>query len=114
MAHFSLGGNFLQSCLITFSLFILKLPNEGTNELSKGHFSRSEGLNKVNFGCFTTSCQFSQKLSNNFFLFLVYNFLGMILINCQEMDFIELFKRSFSMPERSGLAHFTIIIYIIQ
>ena len=34
----------------------------------------------------------------------------MILINCQEMDFIELFKRSFSMSERSGLALFPIII----
>ena len=33
----------------------------------------------------------------------------MILINCQEMDFIELFKRSFSRSERSGLAHFLII-----
>ena len=36
----------------------------------------------------------------------------MILINCQEMDFIELFKRSFSRSERSGLAHFLIIIDI--
>ena len=38
----------------------------------------------------------------------------MILINCQEMDFIELFKRSFSRSERSGLAYFPIIIDIIQ
>ena len=48
------------------------------------------------------------------YLFLVYNFLGMKLINCQEMDFIELFKKSCSMSERSGLAHFPIIIDIIQ
>ena len=31
----------------------------------------------------------------------------MILINFQEMDFIELFERS----ERSGLVHFTIILF---
>ena len=41
-------------------------------------------------------------------------FLGMILIDCQEMDFIELFKRSFLGSERSGLAHFPLIIDIIQ
>ena len=56
----------------------------------------------------------SQRHSENFSLFLVYSFLGMILINCQEMDFIELFKRSFSRSERSGLAHFPIMIDIIQ
>ena len=49
-----------------------------------------------------------------FLYFCVHSFLGMILINCQEMDFIELFKRSFSRSERSGLAHFPIIIDIIQ
>ena len=32
----------------------------------------------------------------NFSLFFVHSFLGMILINCQEMDFIELFKRIFA------------------
>ena len=57
--------------------------------------------------------KFSQKLSDNFSLFRVYSFLGMILINCQEMDFIELFKRSFSRSERSGVAHFPIIIDIL-
>ena len=31
---------------------------------------------------------------------MIYSFFGMILINCQEMDFIELFKRSFSRSER--------------
>ena len=96
---------------------------------SKGHFKRSErsnlapfftwrqffqglkGPKKVKFGCFVTFCQFSQKRSDNV---SVYSFLGMILINCQEMDFIELFKRSLSRSERSGLAHFPIIIDIIQ
>ena len=49
------------------------------------------------------------------FLIFVYSFLGMILINCQEMDFIELFKGSFSRSEKSALAHFfPIIIDIIQ
>ena len=62
----------------------------------------------------TPFCQFSQKGSDHFSLFLAYSFLGLILINCQEMDFIELFKRSFSRSKRSGLAHFPIIIDIIQ
>ena len=35
-----------------------------------------------------------------FILFLVYSFLGMLFINCQEMDLIELFKRSFSRSQR--------------
>ena len=73
-----------------------------------------KGPKRVKFGCFDTFYQFSQKHSDNFSLFLVYSFLGMILINCQEMDFIELFKRSFSRSERSDLAHFPIIIDIIQ
>ena len=73
-----------------------------------------KGSKKVKFGCFATFCQFSQKWSDNFSLFLVCSFLGVILINCQEMDLIELFKRSFSRSERSGLAHFPIIIDIIQ
>ena len=33
--------------------------------------------------------KYIQKRSDNFSLFLVYSFFGMILINCQEMDFIE-------------------------
>ena len=65
---------------------------------------------KVKFNYFATFCQFSQKRSDNFSVFLVYTVLVMILISCQEMDFIELFKRSFSMSERSGLTHFPIII----
>ena len=48
---------------------------------------------------------------NTFFILFVYSFLGIILINCQEMDLIELLERSFP---RSGLAHFPIIIDIIQ
>ena len=68
----------------------------------------------VNFGCFDTFGQFSQKRSDNVSLFLVYSLLGMILSNYQEMDFIELFKRSISRSERSDLAHFLIIINIIQ
>ena len=70
------------------------LPKEGTNELPKDGFDwitlqvifqGPKGPKKVKFGCFASFCQFSQ-----------YSFLGMILINCQEMDFIELFKRSLS------------------
>ena len=68
----------------------------------------------VKFGCFASFCLFSQKRSDNFSLFLAYIFLGVILINCQEMDFIGFFKRSFSKSERLGLAHFPIIIDIIQ
>ena len=34
----------------------------------------------------------------------------MILIICQEIGLIELFKRSFSRSERSGLTHFPISI----
>ena len=56
--------------------------------------------------------QFSQNWSYDFYF--VYSFVGMILINCQEMGFIELLKRSFSRSERSGLAYFPIIIDIIQ
>ena len=59
-----------------------------------------------------TFCQFSR--SDNIFLCLVYSFLGMILINYQEMDLIELFKRLFSRFQWSGLAHFPISIDIIQ
>ena len=101
----------------------MKLTKEGTNELSKDGFDwialnviikGPKGPEKVKFGCFATFFQFSQKGSINFSLFLAYSFLGMILINCQEMDFIELFQRSFSRWERSGLAHFPIIIVIIQ
>ena len=55
-----------------------------------------KGPKRVKFGCFATFCQFSHNPSDNFSLFLAYSFFGMILINWQEMDFIELFKRSFS------------------
>ena len=75
---------------------------------------RLKGLKRFTFGCFATFCQFSQKQSDNFSLCLAYGFFGMILIKWQEMDFIELFKRSFSRSQRSGVAHFPIIIDIIQ
>ena len=50
---------------------------------------------RSNLAVFLLLANFFQKRSDNFSLFLVYSFLGMILINCQEMDFIEIFKRSF-------------------
>ena len=102
VAPFLLGGNFLKNCLITFLYLCKKLPKEGTNELPKDGFDwitlkvifqGPKGLKKVTFCCFATFCQFSLKWSDNFSLFLVCSFLGMILINCQEMDLIELFKR---------------------
>ena len=101
----------------------MKLPKEGADGLPKYgfdwitlkvSFQGPKGPKKVKFGCFATFCQFSQKRFDNFSLFFVHSFLGMILINCQEMDFIDLFKRSFSRSERSDLAHFPIIIDIIQ
>ena len=57
----------------------MKLPKEGTNELSKDGFDwialnvifkGSKGLEKVKFGCFATFCQFSHKRSDNFYLCL--------------------------------------------
>ena len=79
-----------------------QLPKAGTNELSKDGFDWI-ALNvicqgpkcpkNVKFGCFATFYQFTHKRSDNFSLVLVYSFLEMILINCQEMDFIELFTR---------------------
>ena len=101
----------------------MKLPKEGADGLPKDGFDwitlkvifqGSKGPKKVKFGCFATFCQFAPKRFDNFSLIFVHSFLRMILINCQEMDFIELFKRSFSRSDRSGLAHFHIIIDIIQ
>ena len=37
-----------------------------------------------------------------------------VWIFLEEMDLIELFKRSFSRSERSGLVHFPTIIDVIQ
>ena len=84
--------------LITFSLFCHEASQGGCWWTAKiwiwlNHF---KGPKKVKFGCFATFCQFSKKRFDNFSLFFVHSFLGMTLINCQEMDFIELFKRSFS------------------
>ena len=61
---------------------------------------------------FATFCQFSR--SDKFIFIFGIQLLGMILINYQEMDLIELFKRSFSRFQRSGLAHFPISMDIIQ
>ena len=66
---------------------------------SEGHFSRSKMPEKVKFVYFATLWQFSQKWSDNFFF--AYSFLGLILIKCQEIDFFELFERSFSRSKRS-------------
>ena len=51
------------------------------------------------------------KTDLTFCLFLCMHLLGVILINSQEMDFIELNKMSFSKLERSRLVHFHIILY---
>ena len=48
---------------------------------SKDHFSRHERSEKFKFGYFTTFWPLSQKRSDKFSLFYVYNFLGMILVN---------------------------------
>ena len=77
---------------------------------SKGNLSRFERSAKGQIWLFCYFCQFSQKRSDNFSLFLLCSFLWIILINSKEMDFIELFKRSFSRSERSALAHIPIII----
>ena len=68
----------------------MKLPKEGTNELPKdGKISN-----------LTVLLLFANFLKNCLIMFLyfvfVYSFFGMILINCHEMDFIELIERSFS------------------
>ena len=60
----------------------------------KGYFLR---LKKVKF-CFDIFRVFF-KWFDNFYLVFVHSFLGMVLIDCQEMDFIELFNRSFSRLE---------------
>ena len=85
----------LNSRSLPFVVFLGGFPSRCQN-LSSGALRPGGLLSQIRF--------------DNFFVFFVYSFLGMILINCQEMDFIELFKRSFSSSERSGLAHFPIII----
>ena len=57
---------------------------------------------KVKIRYFAT---FWKRRPDNVSLFLVYSFLGMILINCQEMDLIDFFERSFSRLKRSALAY---------
>ena len=73
-----------------------------TNELSKELFQGPKYPQNVKFGCLLLFANFLK------------NFLGMILINCQDMDLIALFKMSFPWLERSDLAHCPISIAIIQ
>ena len=85
-------------CFIAFSLFWHEgtegLPKDGLDWIAlKVICQDPKDQKKVKFWYFSTLWQFSQKLSNNFSLSFAYSFLGMILINCQEMDLIELFKR---------------------
>ena len=105
---FSTWKQFSQKLFDSFSLFCHEVSQggcwwtakNGFNWITlKGHFSRSK---KVKFGCFAN---FLQNGLITFFNFCVHSFLGMILFNCLEMDFIELVKRSFSRSKRSGLAH---------
>ena len=65
LAHFLLGGNFLKNFLITFSLFMQEA------------FKVQKVWKRSNFAVFATFCQFTQKRSDNFSLFLVYSFFGM-------------------------------------
>ena len=97
----------------------MKLPEEGTRWIllnrSRGNFSRFERSEKGQiFAVFLLFCQFSQKRLDNIYFIFSIQLLGDILVNFQEMDLIELSKRSFSRSERSGLTHFPIIIDIIQ
>ena len=71
---------------------------------SKCHFSRSERSKKVKFGCFAT---FFKNGWKTVLYFVVHSFLGMLLINCKEMDFIKLFKRSFSRSENVRFSPFS-------
>ena len=72
-------------------------------------FQGLKGQNKVKVLYFDAFWQVSQNLSDNFSLCCAYSFLGMILINCQEIALIELFKMSFARSERSGLAYCSIV-----
>ena len=58
-------------------------------------FQGLKGQKKVKLVYFVTFWKFSQKWSSNFSLCCAYGFVGMILINCEEMALVELFKRSF-------------------
>ena len=68
-------------------------------------FQGPKGQTMVKSGYFATFWQFYQKRTDNVSLYFAYSFLGIILIDCQEVDFIELLERSFSRSEKSGLAH---------
>ena len=73
----------------------------------------SKGQKMVKFGYFATFWQLAQNWSDNFSLFCAYSFLGMILINYQEMGLIELFKR-FQGQTGQVWSIFAIINYIIR
>ena len=71
-------------------------------------FQGPKGLKKVKFGCFWYFLPIYSKAVWLTFLYFLYTAsLGWYWSTCQEMVFIELFKRSFSRSERSGLAHFS-------
>ena len=87
----------------------MKLPKhakEGTNELSKDGFERMalkvifqgpKGPQKGQIWLFSMFCYSLPIFSKIVFIFcFAYSFLGMILINCQKMNLIQLFERSFS------------------
>ena len=65
-----------------------------------------EGQKKSNVFIFYTFWQFSHEWCYTFSLLFAHSFLGMILINCKEMDFIELFERSFSSQKGHVLSIF--------
>ena len=83
----------------------MKLLKEGADGLTKDGFDLitlnvivqgSKGQKRVKFGLFCYFFWQFYKTGLITFLYLLHSFLGMILINCQEMGFIELFKRSLS------------------
>ena len=76
---------------------------------SKGHFSRSEKSKRSNLAVLLLFANFLKSRLILFFISCI-EFLGDDIDQLQEMDFIELFKRSLSMSERSGVAHFPILI----
>ena len=78
---FYLEAIFSKTVWYLFLYLCRKLHKEGTNVLSKDGFDwitlkvifkGPKGPKRVKFGCFDTFCQFSQKPSDNFSLFLVY------------------------------------------
>ena len=62
---------------------------------------------------FNTFCKSAPKRSDNVSLFCAYSFLGMTLINCQEMDLITMIRKVIFNVETVRFGPFTIINYII-